>query len=256
MPSNNQRNNELEFTPTFGTQLHIGVAYGKFDHYRLIDCIRLCEYAPDETSDKAYMLGLEEGGLNSAEALMLARYYMFNQVYFHRLRRIYDYHLRKFFLKWIGSIGLDRTDPFLGLMDLTDNDVLHSMQECISDNNSELKGLAERIVCRNHFKDVYTIKDDDIQSNPTIIEDLEKDLITEFSDEQICICKTDKGPGNCNFPVIKTDGEVVASTNLSSVLQHIPKIKLDTIYADRTIVENVLTWLNTNMESYKKGERP
>ena len=70
-------------------------------------------------------------------------------------------------------------------MDLTDNDVLHSMQECISDNNSELKGLAERIVCRSHLKDVYTIKDDDIQSNPTIIEDLEKDLITECSDEQL-----------------------------------------------------------------------
>ena len=47
------------------------------------------------------MLGVEEGGIHSAEALMLARYFMYTQVYFHPVRRIYDIHLRDFLREWL-----------------------------------------------------------------------------------------------------------------------------------------------------------
>ena len=46
-------------------------------------------------------LGIEEGGLHSIESLLLARYAMFSQVYFHRVRRIYDIHLRDFLKEWL-----------------------------------------------------------------------------------------------------------------------------------------------------------
>jgi HD superfamily phosphohydrolase len=46
-------------------------------------------------------LGVEEGGIQSAEALMLARYFMYSQVYFHPVRRIYDIHLKDFLAAWL-----------------------------------------------------------------------------------------------------------------------------------------------------------
>src|SRR5260370_16515474 len=40
-------------------------------------------------------LGVNEGGLHAAEALVLARYFMFTQVYFHKTRVAYDHHLQR-----------------------------------------------------------------------------------------------------------------------------------------------------------------
>ncbi len=71
--------------------LHSGVVYGKFDHYRLIDTLRVL---PETDESNAPALGIEAGGLQSAEALLLARYFMYSQVYFHSVRRVYEAHRR------------------------------------------------------------------------------------------------------------------------------------------------------------------
>ena len=62
---------------------HTGVAYGKFDHYRLIDTIRILPPPPsgEEGDSNEPALGVEEGGIHSSEALMLARHFMYKQVY-------------------------------------------------------------------------------------------------------------------------------------------------------------------------------
>src|SRR5262249_1913811 len=74
---------------------HTGVAYGKFDHHRLIDTLRILPKRYEETEEPA--LGVEEGGLHTAESLLVARYLMFTQLYYHPVRRIYDVHLKDFF---------------------------------------------------------------------------------------------------------------------------------------------------------------
>lgn len=58
---------------------HAGVAYGKFDHYRLIDTLRILPTpsSGNEEDTREPALGVEEGGIQSAEALMLARYFMY-----------------------------------------------------------------------------------------------------------------------------------------------------------------------------------
>ncbi len=77
---------------------HSGVAYWRFDHFRLIDTLRIIpsrsQIEPGTVAEPT--LGVEEGGVHSAEALLLARYYMDSQVYFHPIRRIYDIHLKDF----------------------------------------------------------------------------------------------------------------------------------------------------------------
>lgn len=62
-----------------------GVMYGNFDRYGLINYLTLYE-----DKDGIYRLAVEENGLQALESFILARYYMFSQVYFHPTRRLYD----------------------------------------------------------------------------------------------------------------------------------------------------------------------
>ena len=67
---------------------HVGVAYGKYDLDRLLTTVTVTE--DPETASPS--LAIEEGGWHAAEGLIIARYMMFTQVYFHRVRRAYDRH--------------------------------------------------------------------------------------------------------------------------------------------------------------------
>lgn len=71
--------------------LHAGVDYGNFDWKRLIRCLVFARTG-EETGAR---IGLQRGGLHAAEGLVLARYFMFVQVYFHKTRVAYDRHLKE-----------------------------------------------------------------------------------------------------------------------------------------------------------------
>ncbi|MCL2368522.1 MAG: hypothetical protein FWC72_05955, partial [Oscillospiraceae bacterium] len=71
--------------------LHLGVNYGLYDKNRLVNCITVGP--PTESSD--CFLAIEDGGRHVAESLVIARYQMFSQVYFHRVRRAFDYHVEQ-----------------------------------------------------------------------------------------------------------------------------------------------------------------
>lgn len=68
---------------------HAGVNYGKFDLFRVLNTVTLLENPENET----LTFGISEDGIHAAEGLILARYMMFTQLYFHKTRVIYDFHL-------------------------------------------------------------------------------------------------------------------------------------------------------------------
>jgi len=68
---------------------HIGVAYGRYDLARLLNTLTV---VMDEKLGSA-VIAVERGGFHAAEALIMARYMMFTQVYFHKTRRAYDHHI-------------------------------------------------------------------------------------------------------------------------------------------------------------------
>lgn len=84
---------------------HMGVKYGQYDLDRLINT--MC--AVDQ-GDKAPRVGVTEGGWHAAESLVMARYYMFTQVYFHRTRVAYDYHIEQALKECVPTEGLPRPD--------------------------------------------------------------------------------------------------------------------------------------------------
>jgi hypothetical protein len=68
---------------------HAGVQYGRYDLDRIVHTIRLC---PDPENE-GHHIGVEEDGIHAVEGLLIARFMMFTQLYFHKTRAIYDYHL-------------------------------------------------------------------------------------------------------------------------------------------------------------------
>ena len=68
--------------------LHAGVRYGYFDLERVVNTVQAVPY------ESGIRLGVGDGGVHAAEGLILARYFMFTQVYFHKTRVAYDLHLR------------------------------------------------------------------------------------------------------------------------------------------------------------------
>ncbi len=68
---------------------HIGVAYGRYDLPRLVATLTV---APDPETGEA-RVAVKEKGIQAVEGLIIARYMMFTQVYFHHTRRAYDHHI-------------------------------------------------------------------------------------------------------------------------------------------------------------------
>ena len=108
-------------------------------------------------------LGVEEGGLQSAEALLWARHFMYTQLYFHPVRRIYDIHLKEFLQAWLPS-GKFSTSPEEHLR-MTDNEVLSGMAESSADSEARGHDSARRIIRREHFKVLYKRNPTDQQRN-------------------------------------------------------------------------------------------
>ncbi len=71
--------------------LHLGISYGVYDKSRLVNTMSI---AIDEEVGTTNLV-IEEGGWHVAESLVISRYQMFTQVYFHKTRRAYDHHIEK-----------------------------------------------------------------------------------------------------------------------------------------------------------------
>jgi HD superfamily phosphohydrolase len=78
--------------------LYAGVTYGRYDLDRLLDTVVAVEDA-----EGAYHLAVEEDGRFALEAFLLARYYMFLQLYLHKHRRFYDLALTKVIRRLLGA---------------------------------------------------------------------------------------------------------------------------------------------------------
>ena len=231
---------------------HAGVAYGKFDHYRLIDTLRILPTSPSDKSGYSQepVLGIEQGGLQSAEALLLARYFMYSQVYYHPVRRIYDIHLIDFLKSWLPT-GYFPTDVKEHLK-LTDNEITSAMSEAI-EKSSLGYDHARRIIQRQHFKLLYQRNPDDFIEaarkiyNAACIEfdegNLRKDSIPK------------KDSPEPYFPVLIHDGRIISSLSLSQALRNIPNVIVDYVFVEPTLRDKAEKWLNENREKIVTKDR-
>ena len=219
---------------------HIGVAYGRFDHPRLIDTLRILVPVEDNGSTEP-ALGIEAGGIESAEALLLARYFMFSQVYLHRVRRIYDIHLCDFLVSWLrnGRFG----GEYCNLIEITDNEVNSALFRAAFAPDMPGHEAARRIVCREHYKEVYSRNPEDFIVNPESGTALAAALLAEFGPRAVI---HDSYPGKAqghDFPVEMRDGRVLPASLVSATVKDSKGVALDTVYADPSKEVEIRKWL-------------
>jgi hypothetical protein len=225
--------------------LHAGVAYGRFDHHRLIDTLRILPQALEESQEPS--LGIEIGGLHSAEALLLARYFMYTQVYFHPVRRIYDDHLKEFLQEWLGGEGLPTAVN--GHLGLTDHEVYAAMLRAARDEEEPGHAPARRIVERDHFREVYSRNPRDVERTPDAAVLVALALERRFSDRQVRLDRYQEKAKSSEFPVLSRDRRVVSSAQQSEVLRTLPLIAVDFVFVDPRIREAAEEWLTENRDT-------
>lgn len=229
--------------------LHAGVAYGRFDHFRLIDTLRILPPPPSGEGEAAQsvdpILGVTRGGVQSAEGLLLARYFMFSQVYLHRARRIYDIHLKDFLTEWLpsGQFSTKLNDHLA----MTDNEVNAALAAAARDQASRGHIHAKRIVDRHHFKVLFAPSALDIKRNAAGPKQLYDAARQRFGDEHVRYDRYSKGAGVSPFPVLERDGEVVDSSNASDLLGTIPAAASHYVFVAREVLREAQAWKNANV---------
>lgn len=184
--------------------LHAGVAYGHFDHQRLIESLRIllpARAGEDDGQSAEPTLGITEGGIHAAEGLLLARYFMFSQVYLHRARRIYDVHLKDFLSDWLpdGRYSLELEEHLMR----TDNEVLAAMSAAARDENARGHVHAKRITGRQHFRSVYAPTADELLSNAAGTKQLGEAASETFGAEHVRYDSYRKSGFAGDFPVVR-----------------------------------------------------
>jgi HD superfamily phosphohydrolase len=160
--------------------LHTGVMYGMFDYYRLLDTFMVYKGEEDDLE-----LCLEKGGVQAAEGLILARYFMFSQVYYHKTRVAYDLHLKDYMNEFLSyskkEQGIDYT-KLENFLDLNDATILNQIRadDKLTENKKRIH-LAKIIWNRNHHRIIREINGNNlvIQENPNQIYKMVEEKITK-----------------------------------------------------------------------------
>ena len=224
---------------------HTGVAYGRFDHYRLIESVRIL---PASEESDALALGIESGGIHSTEALLLARYFMFMQVYHHHVRVAYGLHLEEFLKDWLP--GGQFPEHWHQLNSLTDNEILVAIYASSRAASAPEQDAATRIVARGHFRRAYspTIHDRELLDDPVgaVADACAKEFGSDVVRQRTFPPKA--GPVT-DFPVTDSQGKVESSNAISLPLRQIPVVDVGYVLIAPEKAVDAKRWIQSNKDS-------
>ncbi|WP_439622360.1 HD domain-containing protein [Gemmata sp.] len=222
---------------------HAGVAYGKFDHNRLIQNLRILPKSQEEGCELT--LGVSRGGLHAAEALLLARYFMYTQVYLHPVRRVYDHHLVTFFKAALprGQFSLDLEEH----LNTTDNEMLAELATAARDPTRPGHVPARIISEREHFRLLYERNPSDLSLNTDVAKIFAEALTSQFSGTYVHYTGYREKGRVIDFPVWTRSG-VCSAWDMSDILQRLPVVAFDYIFVAREKHLEAEKWLRDNRE--------
>lgn len=198
-----------------------GVGYGLFDYHQLIETLRILPSA--DRNPEELQLGIDENGLESCEALLLARHFMHRRVYQYSSVKAYNFHLRRYMVATYADQFQNSVDEFLSI---SDTDVISGLNKAAK--NPSLPGHedAKCIIFRQHrfraialpegieekhlknFKAKHQLKDSDIE--------------WEFA--------KDSTPFRLSFPVSKKHVIIQKAKECSELLFRVPSKPSNWIY--------------------------
>ncbi len=199
-----------------------GVSYGLFDHERLLSTV---EVIHDESGK---FLAVHSSGLRALENFLIGRYFMYVQVYFHKVVRILNIHLVELMRKLFDEAHFEDINSFLKMDDTA------VISRAFSEES--LREDTERIFGRKHFKEVYSTKD------RGEFEEVKMFLLDRFPPHLLRFDSVYKEPYDERILVF--DGSSVKSIEeISDIAASLKPIELYRVYVEPTIREEVCSLL-------------
>ncbi len=189
--------------------LFCGVSYGNFDMDRLLSTLELVE-------DGRRMIAVDFSGLRALESFFLGRYFMYLQVYFHRVVRILNIHLIELIDEVLGGELFQDLGSFL---ELTDDSLRHILKDRGRDGE-----LYERVFGREHFREVFSCH------SREEFEQVREFLLSLYPEESLRFDAVFKDPMEEEVFVVKGDALVPVS-ELSEILASLRPIEIYRVYA-------------------------
>ncbi|MEM6453722.1 MAG: HD domain-containing protein [Acidobacteriota bacterium] len=206
--------------------LYCGVQYGSFDLERLLDTL-----VPIDDPDRGWSVGVHMGGLHALEAMVMARYYMFTQVYFNDTGKIMELHLNE----WLREVGHRWPSAPEAFLEQDDVSVWAAMRA--SDNPH-----ARAIVARKRFRLAFETDEHLTPPQVEAFRALLPALRARFGEERLLVDHSSKNPHQFSETPVwvrRRDDSQVKMTEASDFIRHLSRINRFRVYAPADLREAV-----------------
>ncbi len=178
-----------------------GVSYGLFDYQQLIETLCIL---PSLNSDQeeGLTLGIEENGIESCEALLLARHFMHRRVYQYPSVKAYSFHMARFLKQF--SQKEQMLSSLTKYLAYTDNEVLSEIRSAFQNPSHPGHEDAVAILTKDHRYVAFEL------SGGVDAKEIEE-WKSRFEVESVESCLVDekKEASFVSFPVLSRSGKVV-----------------------------------------------
>ncbi len=199
-----------------------GVSYGLFDHERLLSTVEVFH------DSEGKLLAVHSSGLRALENFLIGRYFMYLQVYFHKVVRILNIHLVELMSKIFRREHFEDINSFLKMDDTV------VISKAFFDDS--LRRDVERIFGRKHFKEVFSTKDRDE------FEGVRGFILDRFPEELLRFDSVYKEPYDDRIFVLEGDS-LKSIEEVSDVVAGLRPIEFYRIYAEPSVREEVCSLL-------------
>lgn len=185
-----------------------GVAYGLFDYHQLIEM--LCILPLQKKGE--FALGIEENGIQSCEALLLARHFMHKRVYQYSSVKAYSFHLARFMKMLYKQQEMHDLDSYVFS---TDHEVIAALHQAYRDKKHPAHLDAASILQRKQrFKAL------ELPEGISEQELLELKNALAIGDREIGweLCKKNSSSIGLSFPVLKENATIVPASACSQIV--------------------------------------
>jgi HD superfamily phosphohydrolase len=211
--------------------LYCGVRYGSYDLARLLDT--LAPLADPETGE--WGIGVDEGGVHAVEALVMARYYMFTQVYFNLTGKALELH----FSEWLRGEGRRWPSEPRAFLALDDVSTLAEMRRSPAPH-------ARAVIERRHYPLAFETREHLSAEDKARFEALLPELRARWGEGDLLVSNSGKDPhhlGPGRVLVRRFDGRLEPMEEASQFIRFLARIERFRIYARPELRDEVTAFL-------------
>ena len=199
--------------------LFCGVSYGLFDYQRLLNTIDVSEEGN---------ICVDMSGLRAVENFVIGRYFMYLQVYFHKVVRIMNIHIADLIKEIFKSVDITDVKNYVKLNDTFIMSILFTQDS--------FREHAEKILKRKHYREVFVTKSKEEYEKAKEI------LINNFESALLRFDYIKKNPYEGSI-FIKEGNSVIQADKVSEIISSLKPIEYFRIYCADKIREEVCSLL-------------